>query len=99
MTTLPKGTTVDTKNLQPVELIHTQFAYYNVTSIQGFNSILNVVCENTIIIWVFTTASKRVSFIIIHFILTTPNNEKHGGTRYIYICEYVVFILFGIKSI
>ena len=43
MTTLPKGTTVDTTNLQPVELIQMNFALYNVTSIHGFTSMLTVV--------------------------------------------------------
>ena len=39
----PKGTTVDTTNLQPVELIHMDFALYNVTSVLGFMSMLALV--------------------------------------------------------
>ena len=50
MTTLPKGKTVDTTNLQPVEIIHMDLDFYNVTSIRGFNSMLNVVCANTIML-------------------------------------------------
>ena len=42
----PKGTTVDTTNLQPGELIHMDFDFYNMTSIRGFTSMLTVVCEN-----------------------------------------------------
>ena len=43
-----KGTTVDTINLQPGELIHTDLEFYNITSIRGFTSILTVVSENNI---------------------------------------------------
>ena len=42
MTTLPKRTTVDTSNLQPGELIHMNFALYNVTYIRGFTYMLTV---------------------------------------------------------
>ena len=58
MMTFPKGTIFETTNRQPGELIHTEFELYNVTSTQGFISMLTIVCENTRIIWVFTTASK-----------------------------------------
>ena len=68
MTTFPKGKTVDTTNLQSVELIHVYLVFYNMTSVLGFTSMLNILCENTIIIWLFTTASKvypvRVMFCI-----------------------------------
>ena len=42
--TLPKGKTVETTNLQPGEIIHMDFAFYNVTPILGFTSMLDVVC-------------------------------------------------------
>ena len=77
MKTPPKGTTVDTTNLQPVELIYMNFAFYNVTSIRGFTSMLTIVCAKTIIPWVFSTAPKLSPFHIIHFIQTTLNNEQH----------------------
>ena len=47
MTTFPKGTTVDTTKFQPGELMHVDFAFYNVTSIHGFNYILIVVSAKT----------------------------------------------------
>ena len=50
MKTFPKGKTVDTTNLQQVELVHVDLYFYNVTSICGFTSILTVVCAKTIII-------------------------------------------------
>ena len=56
--TPPKGTTVDTSNVQPGELIHMYFEFYNETSIRGFTSMLTVVCAKNIMIWVFTTSSK-----------------------------------------
>ena len=57
--TLPKVTIFDTCNLQPIELIHVDFDLYNVTSIQAFISILNVLCAKTIIFLVFPTESQR----------------------------------------
>ena len=59
ITAFPKGTTGNTTNLQPRELIHMEFALYYVTSIQGFNYMLTIVCENTIMLRVFTNAHKR----------------------------------------
>ena len=77
MTNFPKGTDVDTKQLQSVELIHTYFAFYHMNSIRGFTSIITVVCENNIMLWVFINASKCYPICIIRFILTTLSNEKH----------------------
>ena len=51
MTIFPKATTVDRSNIQPVQPIHTRFAFYNVDSIRGFTSVLTFVCEKTRIIW------------------------------------------------
>ena len=70
MTTFPKGKIVDTTDIQPGALMHTEFAFYKVVSICGFTSKLTLVCENTIIIWVFSTASKWAPVRIIYFILT-----------------------------
>ena len=81
METFSKGTTVDTTNIQPGELIHMEFAFHNVTSIRGFTPMLTLVCANTIIISSFTTASKRSPVGIICFILTTFKNEKHPCRR------------------
>ena len=77
MTTIDKGTTVDTSNLQPGELFHTDFAFYNVTPICGFTSMLTVVCTKTRMIWVLPNASKIAPVCIIKFILTTLMNEQH----------------------
>ena len=55
MTTLPKGTTVDTTNLQSVELIHVYFAFYNMTPVYGFTSVLSVVFAKIRMIWEFPT--------------------------------------------
>ena len=77
MTNLPKGTTVDTTNLRPGEIINMDFALYNLTYIQGLTYMLPVVCIKTRMLWVFTTASERNPVRIIRFILTTLNNEQH----------------------
>ena len=74
MTTIPKGKIVDNSNFQPGEFIHMDFDFYNVTSIRGFTSILTVVCEKTIMLWLLPTALKRASVSIIRFILEKPKN-------------------------
>ena len=76
--TINKDTTVDISNLQPGELIYMDFAFYNVTSIRGFASMLIFFCANTIMIWVFPTASKRAPVRIIRFILTTLMNDQRS---------------------
>ena len=77
----PKGTTFDTTNLQPGELIHVYFTFYNVTYIRGFTSMLTIFCERTRMIWVLPTVSKLSPVCIIRFILTTLNNEQHSWKR------------------
>ena len=77
MTTFPKVTTVYTTNLQSVSMIHMEFAFYNVISIQGFTCMLTLVYTKTIMLWVFFTPSKGYPIQIIHFILTALNNEQH----------------------
>ena len=77
MMTFPKGTTFEKTKLQPGELIHMEFAFYNVTSIRGFTSMIDVVCAKTRMIWVFTNASKRSPVCIIQFILTSLKNVQH----------------------
>ena len=58
MTTINKGTTVDTIKIQPRELIHIDFAFNNKTYICDFTSMLTVFCENNRMLWVFTMVSK-----------------------------------------
>ena len=70
MTISPKGETVNTPNVQPADLLHMCFALYNSNSTHGFTIILTGVCDNTIMIWIFPTASKQPPVRIIHFILT-----------------------------
>ena len=89
-TTIIKGTTVDTSNLQPGELIHMEFVFYNVTSIHGFTSMITPVCAKTGMIWVFPTAPKIAPVCIIRFTLTAPLNEKHPR-KYVRVDEYNAF--------
>ena len=76
MTTFTKGTTVDSINLQPGELIYMDFSFYNLTSILQFNYMITVISAKTIIIWVFPNAYKLSLVLVICFILTTFNNEQ-----------------------
>ena len=78
MTTINKGGGgVDTSNIQPVEHVYIDSAFYNVTSIHGFISMITVVCVKTRMLWVFSTASKRAPVRITQFILTKMMNEQH----------------------
>ena len=52
ITTINKVTAVNTSNFQPGELIHTDFAFYNITSIRVSTSMLTVVCAKTRMLWV-----------------------------------------------
>ena len=45
------GRIVDTTSLIPGELLHTYFFFYNFIYIQGFTSMLTVVCTKTIMLW------------------------------------------------
>ena len=81
MTKFPKDKTVDTTHPQPGKIIHMDFAFYNFTSIRGFTSILNFICENARMIWVFTNAYKWAHVRIIRFVLVTLNNEYHPWKR------------------
>ena len=81
--TINKFTTVNTSNLQPGELIHMEFSFYNITFVCDFTSILTVVCANTIMMWLFPTAFKRAPVCIMSFILTILNNEQHPFKRVI----------------
>ena len=90
MTTFPKETTVHTTNLQPGELIHMYFSFWNLTSIHGFTSMLTVVCAKTRMIWLFHTVSKIDPVRIILFVLTTINNEQHP-CKCVRVDEYVTF--------
>ena len=49
---------------------HMDFDFYNLNSIQGFNSIFTLVCAMTINLWVLPTASKTDPVRIIRFNLT-----------------------------
>ena len=76
MTNPPKGTTVDTTNLQPGELLQMYFTLYNFTSIQCFTYIITVLYENIIMRWVFPNSYKRAPVRIICFILTKLKNKN-----------------------
>ena len=50
MTNLPKVTTVDTNNLQPGELFHIYYSFYNVTSIRVFTYVITVIYAKNILL-------------------------------------------------
>ena len=81
MITFPKVKTVKTSKLQPGELIHIDFDFYNVTPIFGFNSMLTFVCANIRMLLVLPTASKWSPFHIIYFIFKKLNNEQYSWKR------------------
>jgi hypothetical protein len=60
MTQVRKGKTVDTSTLQPGELLHIDFAFWDVLSHRGFNAALMIIDTNTRFLWLFCTASKKL---------------------------------------
>ena len=64
-----KDATVDTTNLQLGDIFHLEFSFYNITTIFKFNSILTVVCDKTIMLWILPTTSNQSPVIFIRFIL------------------------------
>ena len=52
------------------------FAFYTVTSIHGFTSMLTVVCAKNRMLWVLPNASKISPVCIIHLMMTTLMNEQ-----------------------
>ena len=74
MTTFTKLTTVDASKFQPGELIHMDFEFYNLTPIRVFTSMINVVCEKTIIMWVFSHCIQNIPCP--HHPLHINKNEK-----------------------
>ena len=74
MKTSLKEKTVEKTKLQPGELIHMQFAFYNVTYIRGSISVITIVYSKNILLWVFPIESKPFPVCIMRFIQTTFNN-------------------------
>ena len=74
---LTKGTTVETTNFHPGELIHMDLAFYVVTPINGFTSIPTFLYENTRILRVFPNAPKRDTVRNICFTLTIFKSKQH----------------------
>ena len=66
-----KGTTIYTTNIRPGEILQMDITLHNVNSIQYFTSIITLVCEKTIMIWILPTVSKQYPVRISLFILTT----------------------------
>ena len=54
-----------------------EFDFYKVTFIRGFTSMLTVVCPETRMLWVLSTAPKISPVRIILFVLKTLTNEQH----------------------
>ena len=54
----PQTPTVDTSNLQPGELIYVDFAFYNLTFIRKFISVLTVFCAKNRIVWQYLMYTK-----------------------------------------
>ena len=68
MTIFPIVTAVDKTHLQPGEILHIEFSFYNVTYIRVFTSMITIVCAKVVMIWILPIASKRAPFRIIPFI-------------------------------
>ena len=64
-----KGGTVDTSTLQPGQMFHIDFVFFDKISIRGFSAVLIIVDARTRKLWVFCTPSKRPPIDIMRFFL------------------------------
>ena len=77
MTHLPRREPVDTTTLMDSETINLDFTFYNVTSIQGFSTHINVVDYKYCMLFLFSTTNKYTTLCAIKFILEKLEREKH----------------------
>ncbi len=72
----PKGHTVDTTHLRRGELLHIDFAFWDITSLRGFTSMLSIIDAKTRMLWLFCTASKGSPIHIIEYLLDMLHKEN-----------------------
>ena len=77
MTHLPRGEPVDTTTLMDGETINLDFTFYNVTSIKGFSTQINVVDSKYCMLFIFPKTNKYTTLCAIKFILKKIEREKH----------------------
>ena len=63
------GPVVDTSTLEPGQMFHADFTFYNIKSIRGFTSSLTIIDAKTRRVWVFCTPNKRPPIDIMCFFL------------------------------
>jgi hypothetical protein len=54
-----KGKTSSTDNLTPGELLHTDFAFWDITSRRMCTDVLTIIYAKTRMLWLFCTSSKK----------------------------------------
>jgi hypothetical protein len=78
MTQVCKGKTVDTSKLQPSELFHIDFTFWDVLSHHGFNAVLMIIDAKTIFVWLFCTSSKKPLLHNLWWFFAKIRHEKHA---------------------
>jgi len=55
----PKGKTIDTNHIEPGELLHIDFSFWDTQSHRGFTTMLLIIDAKTRMLWLFCSSSKR----------------------------------------
>jgi hypothetical protein len=71
-----KGKTVSTAKLQPGELLHMDFAFWDILSRRNFTAVLTIVDACTRMLWLFCTASKKPPVHILRWFFANLRREK-----------------------
>ena len=77
MTHLTWGAPINTTTLMAGETINLDFTFYNVTSIKGFSTQINVVDSKYCMLFIFPKTNKYTTLCAIKFILKKIEREKH----------------------
>jgi hypothetical protein len=88
MAQVRKWKTVDTSYLFPGELLHIDFAFWDLISRHGFSAMRVAIYANTCKLWLFCTASKKAPLHILRWIFSNLRREYEA---HICCCSYFSF--------
>jgi len=72
----PKGSTTNTDNLSPGQLLHIDFGFWDIVSHRGFSSMLLIIDAKTRMLWLFCTSNKRATIKILSYFFSIMKKEN-----------------------
>jgi hypothetical protein len=91
MTQVRKGKTMDTTDLRPGEVLHLDFAFWDIPSHRGFTAMLVAIDAKTRKLWLFCTASKNAPIHILWWLFSNLRRE-HKTLSWIHVEKYGALI-------